>query len=73
MLERHAAARAALHSAERALLAEQLAALDAALEPGLGRINWTSLTIPDFVATVNKVGAGAGPAPPQSLPEFLLN
>lgn len=56
MLERHAAASASVRSAERALLSEQLAALEAALKPGLTRLNWTSLTIPEFVAAVNKVG-----------------
>jgi dynein heavy chain len=56
MLEGHRRAVASLTTAERALLVEQAAALDAALEPGLSRINWTSLTIPLFVADVNKVG-----------------
>ena len=60
MLERHAAASAPLRSAERALLSEQLAALEAVLEPGLTRINWSSLTIPDFVAGVNKVRRTVG-------------
>lgn len=55
MLDRHRGATASLHSAERALLVEQLMGLKAALEPGLTRINWTSLTIPQFVAAVNKV------------------
>ena len=55
MLERHRAAAAALPSAERALLGEQLAGLEAALEPGLARLTWTSLTISDFVAAANKV------------------
>ena len=60
MLERHHAAAAALPSAERALLGEQLAGLEAALEPGLGRLTWTSLTISDFVAAVNKVHPWVG-------------
>lgn len=62
MLERHATASASLRSAERAVLAEQLAALEAALEPGLSRLNWTSLTIPEFAAGVNKVGLLKQPA-----------
>lgn len=70
MLERHAAASAAVRSAERALLAEQLAALEAALEPGLARLNWASLTVPDFVATVNKVGGGSTWL--HVLPQFAL-
>lgn len=60
MLERHAAASASVRSTARALLSEQLTALDAALEPGLSRLNWTSLTIPEFVAVVNKVGVCLG-------------
>lgn len=55
MLARHAAAAAGLRAPERALLAEQLAALDASLEPGLARLNWTSLTTHDYVVGVNKV------------------
>ena len=54
MLERHRSAGASLRSAERALLGEQLSALERAVDPGLARLNWTSLTIPDFVAGVNK-------------------
>lgn len=57
MLLRHRGAIAPLNSSERSLLREQVAALEAALQPGLSRINWTSLTIPGFVAAVNKVGA----------------
>lgn len=58
MLERHGSAGASLRSAERALLGEQLAALDRAVDPGLARLNWTSLTIPHFVAGVNKARWG---------------
>lgn len=43
---------------EQALLREQLAALESVLEPGLARLNWTSLTIPQFVEGVDKVGLG---------------
>lgn len=57
MLERHAAAGSALRPAERALLGEQLAALGRCLDPGLARLNWASLTIPDFVAGANRVGS----------------
>ena len=57
-LERHRAAAAALQAVERALLCEQLVALEAALQPGLARLNWTSLTIPQFVESVNKVIRG---------------
>ncbi|PRW56454.1 flagellar inner arm dynein 1 heavy chain alpha [Chlorella sorokiniana] len=53
-LERHRAAAASLQTVERALLCEQLAALEGALQPGLARLNWTSLTIPQFVEGVNK-------------------
>lgn len=56
MLDGHRCALASLSRAERVLLREQAAALEAALEPGLTRINWASLTIPLFVADVNKVG-----------------
>ena len=75
MLARHAGASAGPRGPERSLLTDQLAALDAALEPGLARLNWSSLTIGDFAAAVNKVwrrrgqwrgvaeaGSGAGPA-----------
>jgi hypothetical protein len=60
MLERQRAAGATLPRAERALLGEHLVTLEAALEPGLGRLTWTSLTISDFVAAVNKVHPWVG-------------
>ena len=58
MLERHTGASAALHSAERTLLAEQVAVLEAALEPGFTRVTWRSLNIPGFVVAVNNVSRG---------------
>ncbi|KAI7844971.1 hypothetical protein COHA_001338 [Chlorella ohadii] len=53
-LERHRAAASSLQAVEQALLREQLAALESVLEPGLARLNWTSLTIPQFVEGVDK-------------------
>ena len=44
-----------LTAVERELLAAQLLTLERALDPGLERINWNSLRIPDFVASCNKV------------------
>lgn len=70
-LERHHAAGASLQAVEQALLSEQLAALDRALEPGLARLNWTSLTISHFVEGVNKVRVSMGSGK-RRLPSWLV-
>ena len=82
MLERHAAAVATLRGVERVLLSDQVAALEGALEPGLARLCWTSLTIPDFEAAVSRVrgvaawrqrcGCCAGQGAAADLPSWRL-
>ncbi|KAG5494118.1 hypothetical protein JKF63_01953 [Porcisia hertigi] len=44
----------ALAGPERSILAAEVQELKQALEPGLHDINWTSLSIPDFVSTCEK-------------------
>lgn len=58
LLEHRRSAVGALSAAERALLRDQLARLDAVLEPALVRLNWVSLAVPQFVATATKASGG---------------
>lgn len=54
LLEHRRQVVAALSSAERALLSDHLASLDRALLPGVERLNWVSLAVPEFVGSATK-------------------
>ena len=60
LLEHRRQAVAELTSAERSLLADHLARVDQALMPGLQRLNWVSLAVPEFVSEATKVSQGLG-------------
>jgi hypothetical protein len=51
-LDAYSEATGALAPVEAALLAKQLSTLRAALAPGLRRLSWASLGVPEFVAAV---------------------
>lgn len=54
LLASHAAAAAGLSTADRNLLKGRIASLDHVLEPGLTRLNWSSLGIMDFVTNAQR-------------------